>query len=265
MHALRLPILLLILFCASCNSPTAPNDEHRVLFVGNSLTYVGNTPAVFEALTENGPNPVVTEMIVEGGATLSQRVKDGSVARALSGRHYSVMILQERGGDLLCSFGPKSCTESRQAIKDLATLARSNGAKVALLGTYQSIPQMSVALVQSESAAAHEAGIPYIEISEKLRTLQVKLPGYQWFAADGMHPGPSLALLNALAIFETLYNSSPPATTLSVRAPIYGTTSGLKSTLRQADAPPPRSDTPLGTSYQATEVQRILDHIKSGS
>ena len=265
MHALRLTILLLVLLCASCNSPTAPKDERHVLFIGNSLTYVGNTPAVFAALTEKGPNPVATEMIVEGGATLSQRVKDGSVARALSGRHYSVVILQERGGDLLCSFGPESCTESRQAIKELATLARTHGAKVALLGTYQSIPQMSVALVQSESDAANETGIPYIEISEKLRALQDKLPGSQWFAPDGIHPGPSLALLNAIAIFETLYGTSPPATTLTVRAPIYGTTSGLKSTLRQADAPPPRNDTPIGISYQATDVQRILAHIKSGS
>ena len=258
-------MLLLVLLCASCNPSTAPKHERYILFIGNSLTYVGNTPAVFAALTEKGPNPVATEMIVEGGATLSQRVKDGSVARALAGRHYFAVILQERGGDLLCSFGPESCTESRQAIKELTTLARANGAKVALLGTYQSIPQMSVALVQSESEAANEAGIPYIEISEKLRALQVKLPGPQWFAPDGMHPGPSLALLNAIAIFETLYGSPPQATTLSVRAPIYGTTSGLKSTLRRSDAPPPLNGTPIGISYQDTDVQRILAHIKSGS
>ena len=265
MRALQVLILFLGSLCASCNSTIAPDDAHHVLFVGNSLTYVGNTPAVFSALSEDGKHPVVSEMIVEGGATLAQRVEDRSVARALAARHYSAVILQERGGDLLCSFGPESCTESRQAIRDLAILAKSSGAKVALLGTYQSIPKISLALVQAESAAASEAGIPYVEISEKLQALQSKLPDAQWFAHDGIHPGPHLALLNAISVYETLYNSTPPIKQLIVRAPIYGSTSGLTSTLRQADAPPPRSDTPLNMSYRADDIQGILTAIKSGS
>jgi hypothetical protein len=265
MRALKLLIVSLAFLCASCGQKNAGNDAAHVLFVGNSLTYVGNTPAVFSALSKNGERPVVSEMIVEGGATLSQRLRDGSVARALSTRRYSAVILQERGGDLLCSFGPDSCTESRTAIKDLSALAKSKGAKVVLLGTYQSIPKISLALVESESAAAKEAGIPYVEISEKLQTLQKNLPDTHWFAPDGMHPSSNLALLNAIAIFEVLYNSTPPTKALTVLAPIYGTTSGLTSTLRNADSAPPSKDTPLSISYQAKDIQDMLSAIKSGS
>ena len=265
MRTLRLLVLFVIVLCASCNSAKAPDDAPHVLFVGNSLTYVGNTPAVFSALSRSGNHPVVSEMIVEGGATLSQRLKDGSVARALAARHYSAVILQERGGDLLCSFGPASCAESGQAITALAALAKSSGAKVVLLGTYQSMPRASTALVESESAAADEAGIPYVEISDKLQALQNKLPDTQWFDADGMHPSSNLALLNAIALFEAFYNSPPPAKPLIVRAPIYGTSSGLTSDLKRADAPPPSADTELAITYGADQIERIVAAIKSGS
>ena len=265
MRLVQLLILFVSVLCCSCTSPTLPDQAPRILFVGNSLTYVGNTPAVFSALSAKGDHPVVTEMIVEGGATLSQRLKDGSVARALSEQHYSTVILQERGGDLLCSFGPSSCGESEKAITTLSALAKSNGAKAVLLGTYQSMPRMSTALVEAESAAADKAGIPYVEISNKLQVLQVKLPDTQWFHSDGMHPSSNLALLNAISLFEMLYNSIPPAEKLTVRAPIYSTNSGLTSALMLADAPPPRSDTRLEISYGAEEIERIVSALKSGS
>ena len=265
MRLINLLLLFVSMLCASCTSPTLPEQAPHVLFVGNSLTYVGNTPAVFSALSRSGDHPVVTEMIVEGGATLSQRLKDGSVARALSARHYSAVILQERGGDLLCSFGPSSCEESEKSIAALAALAKSSGAKVVLLGTYQSMPRISTALVEAESAAADKAGIPYVQISNKLLVLQEKLPETQWLDPDGMHPSSNLALLNAITLFEILYNSKPPAGTLIVRAPIYGTNSGLTSALTLADAPPPRSDTRLEISYAADEIERIVSALKSGS
>jgi hypothetical protein len=50
--------------------PTAPLE---VLFVGNSLTYVGNTPAVFDALTRASGRPSSSDMIVQGGAALRIR------------------------------------------------------------------------------------------------------------------------------------------------------------------------------------------------
>ena len=265
MRLVHLLILFVGVLCASCTSPTLPDHAPHVLFVGNSLTYVGNTPAVFSALARSGGHPVITEMIVEGGATLSQRLKDGSVARALSAQHYSAVILQERGGDLLCSFGPSSCEESEKSIAALAALAKSSGAKVVLLGTYQSMPTMSIALVEAESAAADKAGIPYVEISNKLQVLHEKLPDTQWFDSDGMHPSSNLALLSAITLFEMLYNSKPPAGPLIVRAPIYGPDSGLTSALTLADAPPPHSGTRLEISYGADEIERIVSALKSGS
>jgi len=100
-----------------------------VLFVGNSLTYVGNVPAVLSALAAANGKPFPSDMIASGGATLTQRVSDRSVVRALETNQYTALVLQERGGDLICSFGPDSCLQSRQAIKALAILAKAKGVR----------------------------------------------------------------------------------------------------------------------------------------
>jgi len=200
-------------------------------------------------------------MIVQGGATLSQRVADGSVARALSGGTYTALVLQERGGDFMCSFGPDSCVQAREALKQLAELGRSKGVKVVLLGTYQPDAMASRKLVETESQAASEANIPYVEVSEKLQRLRREHPQLTWLASDGMHPGKDLALLNGVLIYRELHGAMPRVQPLSVDAPIYGSTSGLKASVRASNAPPPRSDTPMGVQYSSAVVSALLGSL----
>ena len=261
MRLLASLLFSILVICTSCSAQNSPRQSERVLFVGNSLTYVGNSPAVFSALAEANGKPIASDMIVRGGATLTQRVADGSVARALDETKYTALVLQERGGDLMCSFGPDSCVQSRQAIKALSALAEQSGASVVLLGSYQPHPAASQRLIEAESAAASEVGIPYIEVSEKLRRLRSAAPELTWFAPDGMHPGKELALLNAILVYQALHGSLPSPKPLTVMAPIYGSTSGLTETLRQADAPPPLSETPKEVRYSSATLRKLLGAV----
>jgi hypothetical protein len=235
-----------------------------VLFVGNSLTYVGNTPGVLDSMASANGAAISSDMIVKGGATLTQRVADGSVVRALGTKRYSAVVLQERGGDLMCSFGPGSCSDSRKAIQALVVAARGSGAKVYLLGTYQDNPGASKALVAAESAAAAEAGIPYVEVSEKLQVLRTSAPNMRWHAPDGMHPGPDLALLNAVSLHQALLGVLPKLRTFTVTAPIYGATSGLTEALRRAEDPAPLITTPHAIQYSAESLRTILRAMGGG-
>lgn len=245
----RILWLLAVLMIASCGPASSPAPETRILFVGNSLTYVGNVPAVYTALaTQNGfASP--SDMIVRGGATLSQRLADGSVSRALEIGNYSHLVIQERGGDLMCAFGLDACADSRDAVLALADMGKRHGVAVILLGTYQPDPSSSQRLVEAESAAAGAAGIPYIEVSETLRMLREANPQLAWFAEDGVHPGSDLALLNATLVYRAIHDSVPAPEALTVRAPIYGSTSGLDATLRSSIAPPPLAATPMDIQY----------------
>lgn len=265
MRLLTLLAIPILLICASCSAQTSLDQTDRVLFVGNSLTYVGNVPAVFSAVAQANGRPFPSDMIVKGGATLTQRVSDRSVARALDKNGYTALVLQERGGDLLCSFGPDSCIQSRRAIKDLAALAKEKGVSVVLLGTYQPNPAVSKRLIEAELSAAAEAEIPYIEVSEKLRQLRTTAPELTWFASDGMHPGRDLALLNAVLVYQALRGSLPKSSPLTVNAPIYGSTSGLEATLRQADDPPPLPATPRQLHYSSDTLGKLVGPIKRKS
>lgn len=251
-------LLAILLSFTACTTQTAPDPPQRVLFVGNSLTYYGNVPAVFSALAEANGTSVVSDMIVEGGASLAQRVADGSVARALDERQYTALVLQERGGSLAGFFGSDALDQSRQAVKALASIAGEQGVQVLLMGTYQSRPDASKRLVEAESSAASEAGISYSEVSEKLQRLMEAAPELTWFADGGAHPGKHLALLNAILVHEAVLGSLPDPGPLVVSAPIYGSNTGLDATLRQAQAPPPRADTPSEIRYSSEAVSKTL-------
>lgn len=250
----------LIFACAGCGVGVRQERTEKVLFVGNSLTYAGNLPAVFSALAAENGRFVEVDMIVQGGATLSQRAADGSIVRALTGRRYAWLVLQERGGDLMCSFGRDSCIQSREAIRNMVAFARKQGTKVALLGTYQQHPAASEELVEKEASAAADAGIPYIEVSAKLQRLQHAGNALVLYAPDGVHPGKDLTLLYAMLVYQAFYGSLPNRPPRVVSAPIYGSSSGLDEVLRRADAPPPQPDTPREVLYGPDALERLLDY-----
>jgi hypothetical protein len=120
--------LLSLLLCSSCNAKPPLARPDNVLFIGNSLTYVGNLPAVSAALARANGHSVRSYLVVGPGATLSEREEDGSVPRALRQCDCTILILQERGGDLFGSFGPEALTQSNQAVMGLARAGQERGA-----------------------------------------------------------------------------------------------------------------------------------------
>ena len=248
-------LLSLLFVFTACSAEPAPPPT-KALFVGNSLIYVGNLPATYAALSTANGHPVHSQMIVKGGALLDQRVADGSVQRALSEHHPQLLILQEQGGALLCWPDQSACTKSQAAIRTLAKAGSGAGARVLLLGSYQAQPAASARLIAKETAAAEQAGIPYIAISEALRSASAAAPDLQWYDADGMHPGPALTLLDAIQLYRAVHGRLPERG-FSVTAPIYLPKSGLDASLRDANAGAPLADTPTHIDYPDAMIQRI--------
>lgn len=251
-------VALALAICA-CSGAERPKEDIDVLFVGNSLTYVGNLPAVFDAVSRTNGQHTSSEMIVAGGATLTDRVTDGSVERALSEGHYSFILLQERGGDFMCGFGPEVCEDSRKSLELLAAMARRHGAVPVLVGTYQGDPGASEAIVQAESNAALALGVDYISVSDRLQRGRLSEPEMEWLAADGMHPGHDLILIEALLLYEHLFDRRPTSSALVVEAPMYSSSSGLTPDLRSASDAAPRDGTPFGKQYDSDRVVRLMN------
>ncbi len=62
---LRTALFVLPCMFAAMVSAAAPKQPVHVLFVGNSLTYVGNLPAVLEALATDNGKSLQADMLVK--------------------------------------------------------------------------------------------------------------------------------------------------------------------------------------------------------
>jgi hypothetical protein len=175
---------------------------------------------VLETLARANDKTLHADILVKGGATLTQWLHDGSVPRALAASHYEYVVLQERGYDFACGFGPQVCKDSRHALHALAGIVRKAGAKPILMGTYQVAPDASQAIMAAESKAARGNSLPYIAVSGRLNDGRKKFPYADWFARGG-HPGHDLVLLEAVLLYKQLYASLPQAKALEVRAPMF--------------------------------------------
>jgi len=193
----------------------------HILFVGNSLTYVGNLPAVLESLASSNGKSLQADMIVKGGATLTQWLDRRAVRRAIKKKHYDAVVLQERGGDFACGFGPQVCKDSRHALHALAALVHGAGAEPILLGTYQPGIEGSASIERAEAAAARSDKVPYIAVSKRWLQGRKQFPHANWNWTDGMHPGHDLVLLEAVLLYQQLYGDLPEARPLEVRAPMF--------------------------------------------
>lgn len=256
---LRAVVLLLALsaLLGACAHVQPIEKPLSVLFVGNSQVYVGNLPAVFDALSASQGRATDSDMIVKGGATLKQWLDDGAVQRAMAARHYDVVVLQERGGDMLGAFGPGSSAASKDAVVALGRIAREQGAKPVLLGTYQTNPRASDALIAGEGEAAAAAGMPYIAVSRRMANGIAALPKATWFASDGMHPGHDTILLDAVLVYHHVFGQAPAATGFRVDAPMYEPSAHfLPPTPVTQDLT--AADIAVGHDYDAARVAEVL-------
>lgn len=221
MRHLRLAVLLIALFACGLGAARGAGDKPlQVLFIGNSLTYVNNLPAVEAALAAGNGHAMQTAMLVKGGATLTEWLASGAVPRALTAQHYDYVVLQERGNDFACGFGPQACKDARHALQALAKLVRQHGAQPILMGTYQVSHDASEALVAAESKAAAADHVAYLDVSRPLNAGRAQVPYDNWFAKAG-HPGHALVLLEAVLLYQQLHGAPPQAQAIMVRGPMF--------------------------------------------
>ena len=88
-RALLLPLLL-----AACIQARA--DTLRILFVGNSHTYVNNLPQLFADLSRSAGRPVVFDMSAPGGYSLMEHATNESTLAKISRGGWNYVVLQEQ-------------------------------------------------------------------------------------------------------------------------------------------------------------------------
>jgi len=194
-----------------------PADQcTRVLFLGNSYTYVNDLPNTFARLAASGGHRVETSMIAPGGAYLADLAADPTVGTAITGTRWTAVVLQEQ------SQRPASTAEWNlfiPAAHRLAVMAADDGARPLLLETWahrdgwpelhMDYAAMQRAIIQGYQQAATQTGARVIPAGQAWQRAVAAGQAAALWQADGSHPAPAGTYLAACAAYQTIFGESP--------------------------------------------------------
>ena len=217
--------------------PAGPARSTAVLFVGNSLTYVNNLPALLRAVGDAQGMTISTETYAAPGGKLAERWREGHVAEALRERRFDVVVLQEQGGHLSACMASVEeqrkapCAASLRAYRDIAKLAGERGARTLLFQTWGPDEKWQARLDRSLGMVAKQASASIFDAAGALEALHKAQPKVVLYP-DGTHPSTQASLMLALALYRDITGVAPIARDLRVRAPLLPVNAAVA-----ADAP----------------------------
>ncbi len=184
---------------------TAGVESLAVLFIGNSLTYANNLPAIFEAFLISAGIEAAVEAIAYSNYGLEDHWASRKTRRAIDEGDWDVVVMQQ---------GP-SATEGRPSLleysKRFSEHIRAADAEPAL---YMVWPARSRSfdfdgVSDSYKAAAEAAGGILLPVGEAWRVAWKRDPQLALYGPDGFHPSVAGSYLAAAVMFRCLTSRDP--------------------------------------------------------
>ena len=172
----------------------------RILFIGNSHTYVNDMPALVEKLAQKDGMDCEVTMIAHGGWFLEQHAAEPDVRFNILFGHYDYVVLQEHAHP----FGPEEKMFS--AAEKIGGWIREAGSTAV---AYMTLTRKGEETQQPRMTAAYE------EMARRLPALLAPV-GVQWwkyqeahpdvemYAPDGAHASQQGSALAAEVIWKTI-------------------------------------------------------------
>lgn len=202
----RLLLLSSLLLCSGCSSqsPADPNALH-VLFIGNSLTYTNDLPAMVAAFAESENRPFVYETIAYPDFTLQGLWNLGDARRALATGQWDFMVMQQ---------GPSSFADHREILLEwsarFAVEARRNGTEPALFMVWPaSFSNAFAAVIQVYTEAAEANNALLLPAGAAWLAAWEENPNVPLYGPDDFHPSENGTYLAALVIYAGLFDTTP--------------------------------------------------------
>lgn len=187
----------------------------RILFIGNSLTYANDLPAMVCAMAKSAGRQAVCESVAKPDYGLEEHWEDGGARKAIA-RGWDVVVLQQ---------GPSALAESRRLLvaytRRFDAEIKKAGARTALYMVWPSrarfgdFPRVS----ESYAAAAGDVKALLLPAGDAWRAAWAIDSGLGLYGPDGFHPSPTGTYLAALVIYEQIFASPPPAAGAPAVAP----------------------------------------------
>ena len=186
----------------------APAAAVRVLFVGNSLTFQNNLPAMIEAVAAQAGagSRVFCRGVAKPNYALEDHWRDGEAVGGIQKGDWTHVVLQQGPSSL-----PDSERNLRDYVKRFATEARRRRAEVVLYGVWPAKARAASfdAVTASYAHAAEDVRGTLVAVGEGWRAAWRRDPTLPLYGPDGFHPSPLGTYLAALMFLQRLTGVSP--------------------------------------------------------
>jgi hypothetical protein len=236
--------------CSSTSGPgPAPAPARSVLFIGNSLTYLNDLPALVKGVAEAAGDSLRVAMVAGPNLAVIDHVNGATDAVArIDGAEWGFVVLQQ---------GPTPAGVCRDtlvlAAMRLGPHISAAGGRAAVVVPWARLafPQSLGFADESAVAAARSVGGVVAPVGIAWKEALETDPAPPLYSSDGYHPAPAGSLLAALTIYDRLFGRDVrdiPAEALA-RLPVPGLTrlqlrvlaeaAHAASAARPADPPEP--------------------------
>ena len=194
-----------LLAAAACSSATAAGDPptRSILFIGNSLTFANDLPAMVALVAQADHDPIEVASVAGPNLAVIDHVNGSTDAVARIDRGgWGFVVLQQ---------GPTPAGVCRDtlvlAAMRLAPHIRDAGARPALFSPWARLqaPQSLEPAGESAEMAARAVGGIVAPVGIAWREALRTDPGAPLYGPDGYHPAPAGTLLAALTIYDRLF------------------------------------------------------------
>jgi hypothetical protein len=200
----RLPLAALLLLGPSCSPATSsetPSDG-SMLFIGNSLTYSNDLPAMVEKVADAAGTSLRVGMAAGPDMAVIDHTVVGSDAIARIGeRDWGYVVLQQGPTP------PGICRDTLViAAMRLAPKIRAAGGRPVLFlpWTRRTVPQSLSWAGETATAAARAVGGAVAPVGVAWKNALEQDRDLPLYGGDGYHPAPAGTLLAALTIYDRL-------------------------------------------------------------
>ena len=211
---------------------TLPCDSTRalrVLFVGNSFTYVSNMPKLVEAIAASLSGPCISaSMIATGGATLEQHWQSDSVAQRIRTGGWTHVVFNDQstfGEATFLASEPRVGTSGKELFDygaRFAQLTRSAGATPMLIAHWPNAranarDQQALNHIFARFQRDHDVALAPVGFA--IKRMRIALPSLNPYFTDDHHLSSAGVYLEALVVYHMLTGRSPAGATHRIAGP----------------------------------------------
>jgi hypothetical protein len=216
-------LILILLFIAAVSHA----DTTKVLFIGNSYTYVNDLPLLFKNLSESGGKTVYTEMQAPGGYMLENHLVTTETLDAIKRGIWNYVVLQEQSqapvieylryhsmypsasklDSIIKAYNPNAVTVF------FMTWGRKNGGQQCIdtscSPVFTDFFHMQDSVKSSYAKISNILSAMLSPAGEAWRTARLIKPYVNLWDSDESHPTLEGSYLTACVFYAKIFNQSP--------------------------------------------------------